>query len=48
MLANSVTVQKKLQLELQGLKIFAAGWKGDQRHVRPFTKVLAWLLSGYL
>ena len=48
MLANSMTVQKKLQLELQGLKNFAEEWKGDRRTVRPFTKLLAWLLSGYL
>ena len=48
MLANSATVQKKLQLELQGLSNFAEDWKGDQRSVRPVTKLLAWLLSGYL
>jgi len=48
MLANSTTVQKKLQLELQGLSNFAEDWKGDQRSVRPVTKLLAWLLSGYL
>jgi hypothetical protein len=48
MLANSTTVQKKLQLELQGLSNFAEGWKGDQRSVRPVTKLLAWLLSGYM
>jgi CDP-diacylglycerol--glycerol-3-phosphate 3-phosphatidyltransferase len=48
MLANSTTVQKKLQLELQGLSNFAEDWKGDQRSVRPVTKFLAWLLSGYL
>ncbi len=48
MLANSVTVRKKLQLELQGLNEFAEDWKGDQRNVRAITKVLARLLSGYL
>lgn len=48
MLANSVTVQKKLQLELQGLKNFAEDWKGDRRHVRAFTKLLVRLLTGYL
>ena len=48
MLANSAAVQKKLQLELQGLSNFAEDWKGDQRSVRPVTKLLAWLLSGYL
>lgn len=48
MLANSATVQKKLQLELQSLSNFAEDWKGDQRSVRPVTKLLAWLLSGYL
>lgn len=48
MLANSTTVQTKLQLELQGLSNFAEDWKGDQRSVRPVTKLLAWLLSGYL
>jgi len=48
MLANSATVQKQLQLELQGLHNFAEDWKGDQRNVRPVTKFLAWLLSGYL
>ena len=48
MLANSATVQKKLQLELQGLRNFAEDWKGDRRNVRPVTKVLARLLSGYL
>jgi CDP-diacylglycerol--glycerol-3-phosphate 3-phosphatidyltransferase len=48
MLANSVTVQKKLQLELQGLNKFAEDWKGDQRHVPIVTKMLARLLSGYL
>jgi hypothetical protein len=48
MLANSVTVQKKLQLELQGLQNFAEDWKGDRRNVRPLTKLLVRLLSGYL
>jgi hypothetical protein len=48
MLANSATVQKKLQLELQGLNEFAEDWKGDQRRVRVVTKILARLLSGYL
>jgi CDP-diacylglycerol---glycerol-3-phosphate 3-phosphatidyltransferase len=48
MLANSATVQKKLQLELQGLNEFAEDWKGDQRRVRAVTKILARLLSGYL
>jgi len=48
MLANSAVVQKKLQLEVQGLSNFAEDWKGDQRSVRPVTKLLAWLLSGYL
>jgi CDP-diacylglycerol--glycerol-3-phosphate 3-phosphatidyltransferase len=48
MLANSATVQKKLQLELQGLRNFAEDWKGDRRNVRPITKILARLLSGYL
>ena len=48
MLANSATVQKKLQLELRGLSDFAEDWKGDQRNVRPITKILARLLSGYL
>ena len=48
MLANSVAVRKKLQLELQGLNEFAQVWKGDQRNVRAITKVLARLLSGYL
>ena len=49
MLANkSVTVQKKLQLELQGLKNFADDWKGDRRNVRAFTKLLVRLLNGYL
>ena len=48
MLANSVTVQKKLQLELQGLKNFAEDWKGDRRNVRTFTKFLVRLLNGYL
>ncbi|KAH9048572.1 hypothetical protein EDB84DRAFT_1456633 [Lactarius hengduanensis] len=48
MLANSVTVRKKLQLELQRLNEFAEDWKGDQRNVRVITKVLARLLSGYL
>lgn len=48
MLANSVAIRKKLQLELQGLNEFAEDWKGDQRNVRVITKVLARLLSGYL
>ena len=48
MLANSGAVRKKLQLELQGLHEFAENWKGDQRDVRPITKILARLLSGYL
>jgi hypothetical protein len=48
MLANSVTVQKKLQLELQGLNEFAEDWKGDRRRVRLVTKILVRLLSGYL
>jgi hypothetical protein len=48
MLANSVTVQERLQLELQGLKNFAEDWKGDRRHVRTFTKLLVRLLNGYL
>ncbi|KAI9508465.1 hypothetical protein F5148DRAFT_979747 [Russula earlei] len=48
MLANSVTVQKKLQLELQGLNDFAEDWKGGRRNVRPVTKFLVWLLNGYL
>ncbi|KAH9079299.1 hypothetical protein EDB83DRAFT_2341851 [Lactarius deliciosus] len=48
MLANSVAVRKKLQLELQRLNEFAEDWKGDQRNVRVITKVLARLLSGYL
>ena len=48
MLANSVAVRKKLQLELQGLNEYAEDWKGDQRNVRTITKVLARLLSGYL
>ncbi|KAI9446565.1 hypothetical protein H4582DRAFT_2166056 [Lactarius indigo] len=48
MLANSVAVRTKLQLELQGLNEFAEDWKGDQRNVRVITKVLARLLSGYL
>jgi len=48
MLANSVAVRKKLQLELQGLNEFAEDWKGNQRNVRVITKVLARLLSGYL
>jgi hypothetical protein len=48
MLANSATVQKKLQLELQGLNDFTEDWKGDQRNVRPVTRLLARLLSGYL
>jgi len=48
MLANSDTVQEKLQLELQGLQNFAEKWKGDRRNVRPFTKRLGRLLSGYL
>ena len=48
MLANSATVQKKLQLELRGLSDFSEDWKGDQRNVRPITKILARLLSGYL
>ncbi|KAH9981407.1 hypothetical protein BGW80DRAFT_1434568 [Lactifluus volemus] len=39
MLANSVTVQKKLQLELQQLNEFAEDWKGDQRRVRLVTKI---------
>jgi CDP-diacylglycerol--glycerol-3-phosphate 3-phosphatidyltransferase len=48
MLANSVTVQKQLQLELQGLKNFAEDWKGDRRNVRAFTKLLVRVLNGYL
>jgi CDP-diacylglycerol--glycerol-3-phosphate 3-phosphatidyltransferase len=48
MLANSMAVRKKLQLELQGLNEFAEDWKGNQRNVRVITKVLARLLSGYL
>ena len=48
MLANSVTVQKRLQHELQGLKNFAEYWKGDRRNVRTFTKLLVRLLNGYL
>jgi len=48
MLANSVSVQKKLQLELQGLNNFAEDWKGDRRHVRAVTKCLVRFLSGYL
>jgi CDP-diacylglycerol---glycerol-3-phosphate 3-phosphatidyltransferase len=48
MLANSVTVQKKLQLELQKLNEFAEDWKGDQRRVRLVTKILVRLLSRYL
>ena len=48
MLANSVAVRKKLQLELQGLNEFAEDWKGEQRNVRAITKILARLLSGYL
>ena len=48
MLANSVAVRKKLQLELQRLNEFAEDWKGNQRNVRVITKVLARLLSGYL
>lgn len=48
MLANSVAVRKKLQLELQGLNEFAEDWKGSRRNVRVVTKVLAHLLSGYL
>ena len=48
MLANSVAVRKKLQLELQRLNEFAEYWKGNQRNVRVITKVLARLLSGYL
>jgi len=48
MLANSVSVQKKLQLELQGLSDFAEDWKGDRRNVRSITKCLVRVLSGYL
>ncbi len=48
MIANSVAVRKKLQLELQGLNDFAEDWKGDRRNVRATTKVLARLLNGYL
>ncbi|KAI0256582.1 hypothetical protein BJV78DRAFT_1117023 [Lactifluus subvellereus] len=38
MLANSITVQKKLQLELRGLNKFAEDWKGDRRRVPVVTK----------
>jgi CDP-diacylglycerol---glycerol-3-phosphate 3-phosphatidyltransferase len=48
MLANSDSVQKKLQLELQGLNDFAEDWKGDRRNVRAVTKCLVRFLSGYL
>ncbi|KAI0306678.1 hypothetical protein B0F90DRAFT_1814530 [Multifurca ochricompacta] len=48
MLANSVTIQKKLQLELEGLSDFGEDWKGGQRNVRLITRILARLLSGYL
>ncbi|KNZ72109.1 CDP-diacylglycerol--glycerol-3-phosphate 3-phosphatidyltransferase, mitochondrial [Termitomyces sp. J132] len=45
---DSSPVQKQLKDEIDGLRVHASGWKGGQRNVRLWTKVIVRLVKGML